>query len=78
MNVIIATSRHSSSSFYADWLAIVTAIPTLACFMAFLRRVQSAVLVTEAGMFVFKDGREFGFPIGEGAYPNAGDFPATY
>lgn len=36
------------------------------------------VLFTEAGMFVLKDGREFGFPIWARAYPNASDFLATY
>jgi hypothetical protein len=36
------------------------------------------VLFSEAGMFVLKDGREFGFPIWARAYPNAADFFATY
>jgi len=36
------------------------------------------ILSAEAGMLVLKDGREFGFPIWARAYPNAGDFLATY
>ena len=36
------------------------------------------VLFSEAGMFVLKDGRDFGFPIWARAYPNAADFFATY
>src|SRR5882672_2403754 len=36
------------------------------------------VLFSEAGMFVLKDGREFGFPLWARAYPNASDFFATY
>lgn len=36
------------------------------------------VLFSEAGMFILRDGREFGFPIGAWTYPNACDFLATY
>jgi hypothetical protein len=36
------------------------------------------VLFSELGMFVLKDGREFGFPLWARAYPNASDFLATY
>ena len=36
------------------------------------------VLFSGAGMFVLKDGREFGFPIWARAYPNTSDFLATY
>lgn len=36
------------------------------------------VLFSEMGMFVLKDGSEFGFPLWARAYPNASDFLATY
>jgi hypothetical protein len=36
------------------------------------------VLFSECGMFLLKDGRDFGFPIWARAYPNASDFLATY
>lgn len=37
-----------------------------------------AVLSSELGMFVLKDGRQYGFPLWARAYPNASDFLATY
>ena len=37
-----------------------------------------AVLVPEFGMFVMRDGKEFGFPLWVRAYGNAADFLATY
>src|SRR6476469_6948441 len=36
------------------------------------------VLFSELGMFVLKDGREFGFPIWASGYSNPSDFLATY
>ncbi len=36
------------------------------------------VLLSGLGMFVLKDGTEFGFPLWARAYPNASDFLATY
>jgi hypothetical protein len=36
------------------------------------------VLSAEFGMFVFRDGREFGFPLWVRAHGNAADFLATY
>jgi len=36
------------------------------------------VLFSELGMFVLRDGREFGFPLWVRAYGNAADFLATY
>ncbi|HEV2666249.1 MAG TPA: hypothetical protein VG324_15125 [Blastocatellia bacterium] len=36
------------------------------------------VLFLEGGMFVLRDGRDFGFPIWIRSFPNASDFLATY
>jgi hypothetical protein len=36
------------------------------------------VLLSEFGMFVLKDGKDFGFPLWARGYPGAADFLATY
>ena len=68
----------ASACFVASLRQIRLAVPGQLLMIVGAPILFITVLFSEAGMFVLKDGREFGFPIWARAYPNASDFLATY